>query len=246
MSFYTIVLYFFVNILLFSQSEITVYTTKTNTMMTSFENDFFTEIIILYNKKNKHESLTFHVKNVSNFPKLFKKMKVEDNHLICGISSVSILKDRLQYFDFSKRYLKENQVLIRNTNYAKKVFNKSTVGYFKNSLNSAAFMFIKKKYPGIKSIEFKKKSDAISALEKNKIDFQIVFGLNPFIKDNREIVEEIPNFNSKGFGIIYPKGSQLKKKLDPIINYYTTSNRYYSLIKRHFGEKLLAYYVTIK
>jgi hypothetical protein len=239
------ILLFILTAELFSQKIITIYHKPTNDVMAKFENDFMETILNLYNKKNTNDKIEFNHIKVDTYKVLFDKMKDKKRHDICSISSITITMDRMKDYDFSIRYLKDNHVVIRNTKFEKVDIKEAKVGYLKNSLYEDSFLFIKNKYPNIIGIEYDKTKDVIKALETNLIDYQFASGIIAFIRPNREIVEELPLNRSRGYGIIYPKGSALKEKLDPTIKYFLTSPKYFALIAKHFGEELLSYYKTI-
>jgi ABC-type amino acid transport substrate-binding protein len=52
----------------------------------------------------------------------------------------------------------------------------------------------------------------------------------------------IPNAN---FGILLPKNSKLKEKIDPIIKYYVKTSRFYQLVKKYFGEDASNYFKNL-
>ena len=230
----------------FSQESVTVYFKYSNEKSIAFEKQFMEEIKKLHNARHKKSPITLKFTELSGYKELFSKIdKPSSPNLVCAISSITITKNRLLKYDFSYRYLKINQAIIKNTKSKLKDFNNAKFAYLENSIHQEAFNLLKKQYPKIRGISYKTSKEIKNELDNKKFNYQIADGIVAFINENREIVTELSFFKTDGYGIIYPKNSQLKKRLESAIRYFVSTSKYFQLIKKHFGNNAFKYYKSL-
>jgi hypothetical protein len=226
-----------------TQEVITVYYKYSNDKSIGFESQFMEEIKKLHNIRHKKNPISFKFIEQSDYKKIFNQIdNAKPMNKICGISSLTITEDRLIKYDFSYRYLKINQAIIKHKRHDAQDFNTAKFAYLENSIHEEAFYLLKKQYHQIIGIPYKSSKEIKDDMDKKKFNYQIADGIVAFINENREIATELSFFQTEGYGIIYPKNTILKEQLDPAIKHFVSTKRYFDLIKEHFGEKAFEYY----
>ena len=99
---------------------------------------------------------------------------------------------------------------------------------------------------GIKLLESEDKTirSGLVYLREDKVDFYVGDMTDAIVTD-RVILSDFKGAAISNYGILYPKGSILKKKLDKYIKYYKRSSSYYQLLGKHFGKEIVNYFRTL-
>jgi glutamine transport system substrate-binding protein len=202
-----------------------------------------------YNKRNT-DKIRFLYKKLDNFDMAFKYLDANaGNNSILYINSVSITTEREKRFDFSVPYFpirpaaiawKENKVDMRN------IYDKSyQVGVIKNTVNVNFAKEIVAK-SGQKLIYINENDFILNYLIKGDIDFYIGDAITPWINRDYQLIHIYKEFKEGGYAILYPKGSELKKKFDSTIKYIVSSPRYFRMVKKTIPNINSRYFERVK
>jgi glutamine transport system substrate-binding protein len=161
-----------------------------------------------------------------------------------GISSISITDKRKLSYDFSIPYFEStNMILVKQGSPIKSALDlKGKKVAVQLSTTADTLM---SKIMGIDNSKLKRyDSNAVALLELDNggadavvADFAVVV---EYIKNNPDkkyvSIEDKVNFTSEYYGILYPKGSDLKAKLDPAIKKVVEGSKYKELYKKWIGK----------
>ena len=86
---------------------------------------------------------------------------------------------------------------------------------------------------GIKTFEYK----SFTELEANNIHFFIDDKLTNLIEINYGHVLDLPDHFASEFGIMFAKNSKFKNDINPYIDHYLKTSRYYRLLEKHFNTE---------
>jgi glutamine transport system substrate-binding protein len=163
-----------------------------------------------------------------------------------GISSISITDERKQTYDFSIPYFEStNLILVKEGSPIKSALDlKDKKVAVQLSTTADTLM------SGIMGVDNSKlkryDSNTVAFLDLDKggadavvADLAVVL---EYIKNNPEkkyvSIEDKTNFSSEYYGILYPKSSDLKAKLDPAIKKVVQGSKYKELYKKWIGKEL--------
>jgi glutamine transport system substrate-binding protein len=163
-----------------------------------------------------------------------------------GISSVSITDKRKLTYDFSLPYFEsKNLILVKEGSSIKSALDlKDKKVAVQLSTTADTLM------SGIMGVDNSKlrrfDSNAVAFLELDQGGVDAVVAdiavVVDYIKNNPNkkyiSIEDKVNFTSEYYGILYPKGSDLKAKLDPAIKKVVQSSKYKELYKKWIGKDL--------
>lgn len=225
-----------------------IYTQTSSNDFRIFEQRLIQEIIDLYNLKNEKKlNIIFH--EVDNFPKLFDVLETAiptgKQHSVMSINKISDTEKRRLEYDFSVPYMINKYVVLRLKSRAditeKSIFKKGyNVGIVKNTIYTEIAKELDKNKT-LRYTYFLNNESCATALKDKKIDLYFSDYVDTWIY-NLEIVKVLkPEIDDK-LAILFPKGSDLQKKLDKTIRYYVKSAKYYNLIRAVFGKERMLFY----
>jgi glutamine transport system substrate-binding protein len=161
-----------------------------------------------------------------------------------GISSISITEDRKQTYDFSVKYFEStNMILVKEGSSIanaldlkdKKVAvqNSTTADVIMTGIMGAANSDLKR---------FESNAIALLELEKGGVDAVVADNMivGEYIKNNPgknfKGIFDTANFQGEYYGLAFPKGSELKAKIDPAIKKVIESGKYAEIYEKWFVE----------
>lgn len=162
-----------------------------------------------------------------------------------GISSVSITDERKETYDYSIPYFEStNMIMVKEGSDIKSALDlKDKVVAVQGATTADSLM---SKIMGVDNGDLKRyDSNAVALMELNAGGADAVVAdiaiVNEYIKNHPKekltgIVDK-ENFGSEYYGILYPKGSELKAKLDPAIKAIIENGKYAEIYKTWFGEE---------
>lgn len=204
-----------------------------------FESELFNKLIQLYNSKHKNK---FYIKYqyAKDFNNLIKSLKTQTYSCAYGQITIGFLKK----VEYSKPYFPVRNSLIRNKSHLLN-FNgekKNLVGLINHKYYKNLYRKLLKNYQVRDTIINENNyEDLLKLLKKGFIDCYIGDSIDAWIRDDIEIVIHIDD-EVNYLGLLYPKNSELKEKLDDTISYYIKTNSFYSLLKKYFGNEFANYY----
>ena len=234
---------------IFSQNTVTVLTYKSDSKLRLFELDFINQVIKLYNVKNKNK-LSIKIHSERSYAKIFKMIESsKQTKYICAIRSLTITDKREKKYDFSYPYMPIKQVLMTKKQYKTGIKNwKNSKHIIYGNPNTVHFENVKMlsdKY-GIKVYKPKDPEiNIISYLNNGEIDFYVGDMTDIFVIDDIEILSEFDGALLSHYGIMFPKNSILKEKLNRYIKYLAKSPIYYKIVFKHFGRNIADYFKTL-
>ena len=229
-----------------SQTEITIYRTSANLLMNKIEEEIINNTFELYNKNNS-EKLTYKFHNVVNFGNMLKqfdlKAKYNPDHIML-VNRITVTSAREVKYLFSSIYAPGKEVLVKRISDKRplKLNENTKIIFIKNTAHEKSMRFLKNKY-SIIPILVNSTREMYQKLENEKYDYGIADNVSIWEKQNYEIVHEIEYQNGKGFGIMYPKISKLRDKLDRYLLYYLRSNRFKKLLTKSYGKFVREYFL---
>ncbi len=162
-----------------------------------------------------------------------------------GISSVSITADRKESYSFSLPYFEStNVIMVKQGSDIKSALDlKNKKVAVQNGTTADILMsgIMGKDNSNLSRFE----SNALALLELDNGGADAVVAdiaiVNEYIKNNPDkklvSISDSKNFNSEYYGILYPKDSELKAKLDPAIQTIIDNGTYAEIYKKWFGTE---------
>lgn len=206
-----------------------------NGKIVGFDVDFLDAVM-------KEAKLDYELSNITWDPFLIAVK--EGKELDGGISSVTISDERKQSYDFSAPYfestnmiltkddkitsatdLKDKRIGVQNATTGQLVIEE-LFGKEKKDLN---------KYENI--------TMAFMELDNNGVDAVVADNMivNEYLKNNPnkkfKAIYDKKNFASEFYGILLPKGSELKAKLDPAVKAVLENGKYAEIYKKWYGSE---------
>jgi glutamine transport system substrate-binding protein len=162
-----------------------------------------------------------------------------------GISSVSITEERKQTYDYSVPYFEStNMILTKEGSSIKSALDlKGKKVAVQGGTTADTLM---QEIMGADSSDLKKfESNALAMIELDKGGVDAVVAdiaiVREYVKNNPdkkfETILDPERFPSEFYGILLPKGSELKAKLDPAIKKLLENGKYTEIYKKWFGEE---------
>jgi hypothetical protein len=237
-----LILFFLFNIQL--QDTITVYQSSHENSLIVYEQGMME---ILTEKINKKNGATYRLNfvNLENYEILNQKVEMKDDKL-CAIGRLKITNQNLRDYDFSHPYLSVKEAIVTLVNqfwYQADWMNKgSRIAAFKESLNHEQSKIFKNTYKSdIILLESSTRSRISNLLLKAKFDFCITEAIDTWNNRNLEHLSEFKEAKLYQYGIMFPKGSVLKKTFDEEIKEFVNSEENYQLLKRIYGQEVMEY-----
>ncbi|WP_438493418.1 transporter substrate-binding domain-containing protein [Paenibacillus sp. IHBB 3054] len=162
-----------------------------------------------------------------------------------GLSSVSITDERKETYDYSIPYFEStNMIMVKEGSDIKNALDlKDKTVAVQGATTADDLMSV---IMGVDNANLKRfESNAVALMELKGGGADAVVAdiaiVNEYIKNNpKEKVTGIldkENFGSEYYGILYPKGSEWKAKLDPAIKAVIENGKYAEIYKTWFGEE---------
>lgn len=162
-----------------------------------------------------------------------------------GISSVSITEDRKQSYDYSVPYFEStNMILVKEGSPIKNAMELKDKKVGVQVSTTAETLMI-----GIMGNDntdlkrFETNTLALLELDSGGVDAVVADNaiVQDYVKNNPDkkftAIPDPANFTSEYYGILLPKGSELKAKLDPAIKTVIENGKYAEIYKQWFGEE---------
>lgn len=162
-----------------------------------------------------------------------------------GISSVSITEDRKQSYDYSVPYFEStNMILVKEGSPITNATDLKDKKVGVQVSTTAEKLMIDIMGNGNTDLKrFDTNTLALMELDGGGVDAVVADNaiLQDYVKNNPDkkfvAVPDPVNFSSEFYGILLPKGSKLKDKLDPAIKAVIENGKYTEIYKQWFGEE---------
>jgi glutamine transport system substrate-binding protein len=200
-----------------------------------FDIDFLKEVM-------KEAGIDYEVKNIGWDP-LFAAVQGKEVDL--AISGITINDKRKQTYDFSVPYFEStHMILVKEDSPVKNALDlKGKVVGVQNGTTGQAAV---EKLLGAESKNIKKFENTVVAImdllnggvEAVVTDNAVA---NQYVKNNPDkklkTIEDPNNFESEFYGLMFPKGSELKLEIDKAIKKVIESGKYAEIYEKWFGHK---------
>jgi hypothetical protein len=202
-----------------------------------------------YNRMNP-DKIFFIYKDLNDFKKAFKLFEEsKDNHHMLYINGVTITKERKKKFDFSIPYFP-----IRPAAVAPKYKNMVGINVYDKKysiaarINTSNMKYAEEisKKTGQVLIRINTNDSLDSFFRSNKVDLYITDAIAPWLQEDLQLIHIYKEVDANGYGILYPKGSKLKKKLDKTIKHILSSPDYFKIIKKVIPKINYRYFERVK
>ncbi|OMD80786.1 MULTISPECIES: transporter substrate-binding domain-containing protein [Paenibacillus] len=162
-----------------------------------------------------------------------------------GLSSVSITDERKETYDYSIPYFEStNMIMVKEGSDIKNALDlKDKVVAIQGATTADDLMsgIMGVDNPNLKRFD----SNAVALMELNGGGADAVVAdiaiVREYMKNNPKQklvgIVDTENFGAEYYGILYPKGSELKAKLDPAIKKVLENGKYAEIYKTWFGEE---------
>jgi glutamine transport system substrate-binding protein len=204
--------------------------------ISGFDIEFLAEVM-------KEAGLSYDVKN-TGWDTMLESVK-QGTEYQGGISSVSITDERKQTYDYSIPYFESrNMILVKEDSPVKSAAdlkNKKVAVQTSTTADTLMSGIMGNGNSNLK--KFDSNSVALVELDKGGVDavvadYAIVM---EYIKNNPgkkfKSIKDPTNFTPEYYGILLPKGSDLKAKIDPAITKVLENGTYAKLYKKYFNEE---------
>jgi glutamine transport system substrate-binding protein len=181
----------------------------------------------------------YEIKN-SGWDEMFTQLQSKSADM--GISGITITDDRKQTYDFSVPYILSKQSMVVKENgpikSAEDIKSNKTVGVQNGSTGQEAV----EKILGKNNSHIKKYKNGLQymALTKGEIDVAVGDDTNNqnFLNSSKDagvkIIQDEKAFAPEYFGLMFPKGSELKPVFDKAINTLLDNGKYAEIYKKWF------------
>ena len=191
----------------------------------------------------KEAGMDYEVKN-TGWDTMLSSVK-QGTEYQAGLSSVSITDERKETYDYSIPYFEStNMIMVKEGSPIKSALDlKDKIVAVQGATTADDLM---SGIMGVDNANLRRfDSNAVALMELNAGGADAVVAdiaiVREYIKNNPDqkftgIVDK-ENFGSEYYGILYPKGSELKAKLDPAIKKVLENGKYAEIYKTWFGEE---------
>jgi len=203
--------------------------------ISGFDIDFLSEVM-------KEADIKYDIKNIG-WDTMLESVK-QGKEYKGGISSVSITDDRKETYDFSAPYFEStNMIMVRADSPVKNALDLKDLKVAVQGATTADTLM--SGIMGATNSDLKRfDSNTLALLDLSKGGADAVVAdvaiIREYIKNNPNTklvgILDPTNFDSEYYGIIFPKGSDLKAKIDPAIKKIIENGKYAEIYKKWFGE----------
>lgn len=204
--------------------------------VTGFDVEFLAAVM-------KEANLKYEISNTGWDPMLneVKSGKSYDG----GISSISITDERKETYDYSSPYFESTNMILVNedSTIANAIDLKDKKVAVQLSTTAETLMAGIMGNDNSKLVRYDSNAVALLELDSKGVDAVVadIAIVREYMKNNpkkkfKGILDPV-NFGSEYYGILYPKGSELQKKLEPAIKAVLENGAYTELYKKWFGEE---------
>ncbi|MFC5452022.1 basic amino acid ABC transporter substrate-binding protein [Paenibacillus aestuarii] len=204
--------------------------------MTGFDIDFLAEVM-------KVAGMQYEVVNTGWDTMLTSVQQGKEYQ--AGISSVSITDERKQSYDYSIPYFESvNMILVKEGSPIKSATDlkdKKVAVQISTTADTLMSKIMGQDNKSLKRMD--NNTLALLELDNGGVDAVVadVAIVREYIKNNPNkklvAIADPKNFDSEFYGILLPKGSELKAKLDPAIKTVIENGTYATLYKKWFGQE---------
>ncbi len=203
--------------------------------ITGFDIEFLAEVM-------KEAGITYDIKNIG-WDTMLESVK-QGKEYKGGISSVSITDERKETYDFSAPYFEStNMIMVREDSPVKNAHDLKDLKVAVQGATTADTLM--SGIMGAKNSDLKRfDSNTLALLDLSKGGADAVVAdvaiIREYIKNNPNSklvgILDPTNFDSEYYGIIFPKGSDLKATIDPAIKKVIENGKYAEIYTKWFGE----------
>jgi glutamine transport system substrate-binding protein len=201
-------------------------------------------IVVKRTNAKLKQKLKINFIEVENFIDLFNALKTNKDNA-CAISALTITKERSKSYDFSYPYMPIKEVILTTKSSNRNDWKKqgTTIALVKGSVAENHYSVFKNKYKlNVILIDYKTYKTIHTEINNRKIDFFVTDIAQTWTDKNIRLVSDFDEAKLSYYGIMYPKGSKLKKLLDPAIKSLIHSPSFLNLLKKNYGQKIVDYY----
>ncbi|WP_341869695.1 basic amino acid ABC transporter substrate-binding protein [Paenibacillus protaetiae] len=205
--------------------------------ITGFDIDFLAEVM-------KQAGLSYEVEN-TGWDSLMTSLSSNKSAFSAAISAISITSEREQTYDFSAPYFESTNMIVSKAGSGiqsaldlkgKKVAVQggTTADEIMTGIMGEGSTDLKR---------FDSNTLALLELASGGADAVVadIAVVKEYIKNNPDAklegVVDKQNFSTEFYGIMFPKGGELKAKLDPAIQAVITNGKYAEIYQKWFGEE---------
>jgi glutamine transport system substrate-binding protein len=204
--------------------------------ITGFDIDFLAEVM-------KEAGIAYDIKNIG-WDTMLESVK-QGKEYKGGISSVSITDERKETYDFSAPYFEStNMIMVREGSTVKNALDlKDLKVAVQGATTADTLMSDIMGQTNANLKRFDSNTLALMDLSQGGADAVVadVAIVREYIKNNPNTklqgILDPTNFDSEYYGILFPKGSDLKAKIDPAIKKVIENGKYAEIYKKWFGEE---------
>ena len=137
------------------------------------------------------------------------------------------------------------ECIFTRSNYSKNsVLRGKKIAFEYGTIQEKHLIYLKKKY-GLIGIGFDSIWEKTNALFSKKVDFALGDNIETWNIEGLQVFRELDIQYGDGFGIVFPKKSPYKEKLDKIIKYYTRSTWFHKILVDSYGKEVSDYFKKI-
>jgi len=220
------------------------YTAVSSAAIPKLEKQAFTDIVQIYNKKYGTH-LTINHQQIKTFRDVFSVVKKASTEYTSVMCSVTITKEREKHVTFSIPYLPVTETIFSYNDLSEGTdWTTKPIAFLVGTTAEDAMKSLLKTYPKIKPKAYTSFQTLIEDVKQGYIKFLISDNVAILSYPKLVPLKDLGSKKGKGYGIVYPLGSSLKEKLDPIIKYYTKSAKFYNLLQQNYGNEIADYFTA--
>ena len=246
---FTSFLFLFLVMNVFSQDiNITAYVPEYSDTEYNFSREFIKTVVNLHNARS-NEKIILKYKEIKSFERIFKDFKINSDTIL-SIFGITITDKRKKMYDFSYPYFTIGQSLqtisessIDTSNWKDRV--KTVIVEKKTAYEKVAEDFAKKYSLKLKKVKLG--TPILDFLKQENSEFAYIGDSNvPWYSKDKKNLFYIKEAPVSHYGILYPKGSSLKKRLDPVIKYFVRSTSFHKLARNYLSDNVQEYFKSLK
>lgn len=194
--------------------------------------------------KNRYgEALTLSTSEVATIDQLLEQAAAGQCTL--GVGSITITAERAKKVDFSKPYLPIRMVLFARTGRIGQgeltgTLRGKTLGALAGSTGVTRIAQLQKDVPELAAKSYADYDALFGALlaSNPEIDGVVTDVTHYWVLSQKEKLEIVaPMSEEQGLGIVLPKGSAWRSKVDAFLDEFRSTPGYFQLVRRYFGKE---------